>query len=244
MVEKKKSTIKARMIQYADTKGFSKRKIYRDTGISNGTLNNDSGITEQIVDKFLQTYSDVDPVWLLTGKGNGPIRLTDPSLDDYSIVHERAALMGQQLSQSEIEKQALSTRSLRLKLAEEAIPLLSSIDIEGFIEDKNIIEYYVVPNFKRKGAEFIIQVDGDSMDPTFRAGDLVACKVIDEDSFIQSNKAYMIATEQGVLFNRIKTSQLEGFFEIHSDNKLYDNYLIERKSIKGIALIVGKLRPE
>lgn len=32
------STFKGRILQYAEIKGFSKRKIYIDTGISNGVL--------------------------------------------------------------------------------------------------------------------------------------------------------------------------------------------------------------
>ena len=64
------SKIKQRILEYAEFKGFSKRKIYVDTGIANGTLDKSSGLSEPNIEKFVSTYDEVNPAWLVTGKGS------------------------------------------------------------------------------------------------------------------------------------------------------------------------------
>jgi phage repressor protein C with HTH and peptisase S24 domain len=48
----------------------------------------------------------------------------------------------------------------------------------AFTEETAVMEFecerYVIPAFK--GADFLIQVKGDSMQPTYYSGDLVACQ--------------------------------------------------------------------
>lgn len=248
---KKTSKIKARILQYADFKGFSKTRIYKDSGISNGTLDKSTGITEHVLDKFLKAYPDVDPVWLITGEGNSPLRATDPTLDDYSMVHEQSALYGMKLSQDEIDRRASAVRQLRMQLAEDAIPLVSNSVAAGFgssdfmINDDDVIDYYVLPNLKDKGAEFLVKVDGDSMEPKFKAGDIVGCKVIHEDSFIQHNRPYLVSTDQGLLLKRLTTdSENAEYYNLHSDNENYPWFRLQRENIHGVAIIVGYIRPE
>lgn len=69
-MEKNFSPIKKRILLYADNKGYSKRKIYLDTGISNGVLDKKTGLTEDNIEKFISTYKDINIEWLLTGNGN------------------------------------------------------------------------------------------------------------------------------------------------------------------------------
>lgn len=64
------SIIKSRIIQFAEYKRFSKRKIYLDTGISNGVLDKPTGLTEDNIEKFISTYPEVNVNWLMTGEGN------------------------------------------------------------------------------------------------------------------------------------------------------------------------------
>ena len=53
---------------FAEYKAFSKRKIYLDTGISNGILDKNGGLSEDSILKFLSTYREIDPTWFLTGE--------------------------------------------------------------------------------------------------------------------------------------------------------------------------------
>jgi hypothetical protein len=61
------SPIKQRILLFADTLNISKRDFYKKTGISRGTLESPTGITEETIAKFLATYQNISPEWLLTG---------------------------------------------------------------------------------------------------------------------------------------------------------------------------------
>lgn len=64
------SIIKANILQYLDFKGVSKYEFYQKTGVSNGVLSQKNGLSEENTMKFLSYYTDINPVWLLTGKGS------------------------------------------------------------------------------------------------------------------------------------------------------------------------------
>lgn len=64
------SPIKQRVLSFATTLGISKREFYVNIGVSRGTLESKTGITEDILAKFIATYPDVSPLWLLTGEGS------------------------------------------------------------------------------------------------------------------------------------------------------------------------------
>jgi len=63
------SPIKHRILQYIEYLGISKRDFYAKTMISRGTLESSTGITEEIIARFIATYQNISPVWLLTGEG-------------------------------------------------------------------------------------------------------------------------------------------------------------------------------
>lgn len=66
---REKSTIKENILKYLDFKGVSKYEFYQKTGVSNGVLTQKSGMSEENTLRFLSYYDDVNPEWLLTGKG-------------------------------------------------------------------------------------------------------------------------------------------------------------------------------
>ena len=63
------SILKKRILQYLNFKGISKYECYSNTGITNGVFSQLNGMSEDNILKFLSYYSDINPDWLLTGKG-------------------------------------------------------------------------------------------------------------------------------------------------------------------------------
>ncbi|RGS35833.1 hypothetical protein DWX97_14290 [Bacteroides cellulosilyticus] len=64
---------KARILQYLEYKGISKPQFYTDVDIKRGLLDSDkmnATVTDAIIAKILVAYTDVDPLWLLTGRGS------------------------------------------------------------------------------------------------------------------------------------------------------------------------------
>lgn len=63
------SPIKQRILQYIDDKYVSKRDFYNKSAISRGTLESNTGITEDILAKFIAIHPEVSLEWLIYGNG-------------------------------------------------------------------------------------------------------------------------------------------------------------------------------
>ena len=68
--EQKISPIKERILYFADYLGISKRDFYKTIGVSRGTLESKTGITEDTMAKFIAKYPEVSLEWLITGQGS------------------------------------------------------------------------------------------------------------------------------------------------------------------------------
>lgn len=130
----------------------------------------------------------------------------------------------------------------------EGIPLIPFDAMAGALTSEQTVldyecEHYIVPAFK--GADFLITVKGDSMHPTYRSGDMVACKRVPmSDCFFQWNKAYVVDTDQGALIKRIKKASEKETLLLVSDNSCYDPIELPISAIHGVALVMGIIRLE
>lgn len=130
----------------------------------------------------------------------------------------------------------------------EGIPLIPLSAMAGaFTGDTSVMEYecerYVIPAFK--GADFLIQVKGDSMQPTYYSGDLVACERVPlNDLFFQWNKTYVLDTKQGPLIKRIMPGSDSEHILIVSDNNNYPPFELSKDQFYGVALVRGIVRLE
>lgn len=68
-VKQEKSLIKQNILLYLNKKGVSPYEFYRVSGVTRGVLSQNNGISEDNLVRFLAYASDVNPSWLLTGKG-------------------------------------------------------------------------------------------------------------------------------------------------------------------------------
>lgn len=62
------SPIKQRILQHIDSLQLSKREFYHTTGISRGTLEAKTGITEDTLTKIFAKYPDLDVRWVVLGE--------------------------------------------------------------------------------------------------------------------------------------------------------------------------------
>lgn len=225
------STQKERIIQYLKIKGISKNKFYITTGVSNGTLDKKSGLTGDSIEKFYSIYDDVNPEWLLTGKGN---MLKDSNLN------RAVAYIQPDIPPLELANPATEYKRIRL------YDVAASAGFGSFdemVSTEKVVGTYIIPDFKN--ADWMIYVRGSSMYPKYSSGDIIACRVLRESHFIQWNKVYVVATrEQGILVKRLKKSDKENHIYAVSDNPTYDPFYIPNDEILGIALVVGVIRLE
>ena len=211
------STQKDRILQFIDYKEISKNKFYIETGISNGILDKKSGLSMDTVEKFYSTYPEINPEWLLTGKG--PMLKEDNNLPMAS-------------------KSANSEGIPLIPL--DAMAGISSGEVSVLELD---CERYVIPMFK--GADFLIPVKGSSMIPKYNSGDIVACKKVPmQDIFFQWNKVYVLDTNQGAIIKRVAKSEEKDCIKIVSENPNYEPFDLHLSQIYSIAIVIGVVRQE
>jgi len=209
------SPIKQRILEYADTLNISKRKFYEKIGVSRGTLESKTGITEDIVAKFIANYPEINVEWLITG-------------------------FGERFKKDMVATKTTNIQGIPLVNLEVAAGFGSD---DFSITEQDIEANYVVPDFN--GIDFMIRVKGSSMYPKYSSGDIIACRKLRDSKFIQWNKCHVIATrEQGLLVKRLKKGTTEKSITAISDNKEYEPFEIPLNEVTGIAIVVGVIRLE
>lgn len=220
------SSIKERILKIPENKGISKENFFTEIGMTYGNFKGKSKgtpINSNAIVDILSIYPDINLEWLLTGKGS--------------------MLKSEQTSATAVLDHIADSSNM--------IPLVSVTAVGGLgnanfsIAERDIKDYYRIPKFDHKKVDFMIEVEGSSMYPKYNSGDVVACRVIQEDKFIQWNKTHVIATkDQGLLIKRIKESEEKHHLTMVSDNKDYPPFDVPKSEIEGIALVVGVVRLE
>ena len=219
----KKLTIKERILYFAKNQGISRTDLFNELEVAASNFKG-VGLKSEIgadkIVKFLTSYQNVSPEWILTGNGS----MFRDETPEATEIHPSESI--------------------------NAIPFVGLSVVAGFgsadfkIEATDVKAYYVVPKFKDRKIDFMIEVAGSSMYPKYNSGDVIACKIIRESQFIQWNRVHVIATkEQGLVVKRIKENGEHSIMAI-SDNKDYPPFAIPMDEIAGIALVVGVIRLE
>lgn len=191
------------------------KKIGASKGVLSRALAKNTDIQSKWLRLIVENYPRYNSEWLLTGNG--------------SMLKETTDAMK----------------------APNGIPLVIPTAIGGFgnnhfsIAERDVKDYYVIPKFRHKEIDFMIEVEGSSMYPKYNSGDVVACKIIKENSFIQWNKTHVIATrDQGIIIKRIKKGKDDTRLCMVSDNRNYGPFEVPKSEITGIALVIGVIRLE
>ena len=227
-----------RIKAYMDFKGIKVAPFEKSIGMSNASfgksLKTKGSIGTDKLENILSVYSDINPVWLLTGEGN--------------MLKTEAPCSGEAAPEGAKSKKISGTKARKAEKDTQGIPLIPLSAMAGaFTSDIPVMEYecehYIIPDFK--GADFIIRVKGDSMQPTYYSGDLVACQKISlQDIFFQWNKTYVLDTDQGPLIKRVRRGTDDNHILIVSDNASYEPFELDRAQLHAVALVRGIIRLE
>lgn len=203
-------------------KGLSVRAFEQSISASNGAIgraiNKGSDIVATWLSKIIEIYPDINATWLLTGEGT----MLQSETDVQVAAAEPTAVGGIPLIPIEAMAGVLSGNSAQV-LEQEC-------------------EHYNIPMFK--GAEFLIRISGDSMQPKYYSGDIVACKRLPLDTFFQWNRVYVVDSEQGVIIKRVRRGSDDRHIVFVSDNTAYEPFELPLEKIYSIALVVGVVRAE
>ena len=84
-----------------------------------------------------------------------------------------------------------------------------------------------------KGADYAIQVTGDSMSPEYPSGSMILIKRINEKAFIEWGKTYVLDTENGAVIKTIRRTDNPDVIECVSLNPAYQPFTMETRYING-----------
>jgi phage repressor protein C with HTH and peptisase S24 domain len=209
------TSVKQRLMEFMSHINISQRRFEEATGLSNGYINN-------------------------LRHAPSPTKL-QKIFNTYPELNRTWVLTG--------EGSMINDNTADNKEDEGSIPLIPVYAMAGFLTSgfDSVMPYdcerFIVPAFQ--GADFLIRVQGDSMEPRYMSGDIVACKRVPLDRlWFQWGKAYIIDTTQGALVKRIEPSDRDGFISIHSENTRYKPFDLPTTDINAVALIIGTIRVE
>ena len=218
--------------------GISARALEQSIGCSNGVIsrciNKGTDISSQWVSKIIDTYSEVNPTWLLTGKGE-MLKTKDASNAISSKLTAKATSKSSKNNQ-DAQHNIQETRP-RIPFDAAAGKLTAAISSVGENECERIP---VIPTFPKY--DFTIIARGDSMEPQYLSGDELACLFIKETSFIQWGRAHVLDTAQGIVVKRIFDAG--NSILCKSNNPAYPDFKIDKSEIYHLALVVGYIRIE
>lgn len=185
------------------------------------SLKNKGAIGTDKLENILKAYPDISPLWLVSGIGN--------MLTNYAPKKHTSTL--QQTNDPN-----------------KGIPLIPVEAMAGFFQGEQSVmlhecDFYVMPIFK--SADYLITVKGDSMQPKYYSGDIIACKHLSlSDIFFQWGKVYVIDTDQGALIKKVEQGNSNDTITLVSENPTYKPFEVSRKSIYHISIVLGVIRAE
>lgn len=122
------------------------------------------------------------------------------------------------------------------ELEREMIPVLPTDARAGTLaEFSESVEAY---NCERmvspiRGADFAMQVTGDSMSPEYPSGSVIICKKINEKAFIEWGKVFVLDTPNGAVIKSVRKTDDDNEVECVSLNPAYQPFRINTEYING-----------
>lgn len=208
---------KERVILYLKNKGIGQTAFESNTGLSRGVLAQKSGLNATSLEKILLACDDLNPEWLITGKGE--------------------MLKSNKTSSLISSAQLQNPTSTKPRIPYTASAGYITNAVEG-ITEAQCEQIPIIPAFPNY--DFTIIIKGDSMEPKYEGGDEVACKRVDGTSFIQWGKVHVLDTAQGIVIKRIYEDGDK--IKCVSYNPEYPPFSIDKSEIYSISLVVGLLR--
>ena len=205
---------KDRILRYIEHEGISIREFERKCGFSNGYFNKIKDFSTDKVQEITRVFPNLNYIWVLTG--------------------ETCMLNSDMAQPNEISQVKIETRP-RIPYTAAAGSLTSAVEGVTSEQCEHIPRISFFPEY-----DFTIIIKGDSMEPKYEGGDEVACKRIDNTSFIQWGKPHVLDTAQGIMIKR--TYEDGDKRRCVSYNPEYPDFSIDKNEIYSMSLVVGLVR--
>lgn len=175
--------------------------------------------------KILEIYPDIDPAWLLTGKG-------ETKRGTVSIVAEtRVTYAGPE----DIEKEYVLVPRYNVKVSAGGGSLVDNAQVIDHLAFKTV---WIRTTMHLNPADLLlVNTMGDSMYPTIKEGDML---LVDKSQREVRDDAIYILLNDGALIAKRLQKLYDGSIQIKSDNKVYDTQLVPFDRVN-VLNIIGRV---
>lgn len=208
----KKSPIKQNILQYLATKGTTPYEFYKKSGVTRGVLNQNNGISEENIARFLAYAPDVNVEWLITGRGS---------------------MMGN-------NEKELTTQNINDGAPYYDVDFIGGFD-EVF-NDQTVNPELSITNGICPRAQLWCNITGHSMEPTISNGDIIALRQcsIDDIQYGEIYAVVMDSFRTVKMLRRSETPGMIRFVPVNTAD--FDPQDFPVKRILKIYEVVGCLR--
>lgn len=229
-------SIQDRIRQYISFKGITPYKFCKDLGFSLGYLDKKGAIGTDKYLKIIEYYPDINPYWLLTGKGE--MLKQNNEINSYDI-------------NSSLNIQTVSDLgySYDKKIEEQEINLYdinAAANLQTLFElgQQNVIGKLRIPNLPR--CDGAIYLRGDSMYPLLKSGDIVIYKILNNLSNLIFGEMYLIDYsidgDDYLVVKYINESDIDNHIRLVSYNQHFGPIDIPLSSVRSIAIVKASVR--
>ena len=220
--------LKERLIKFIKSQGLTISAFETKVGLSNGSVSRtNDNMRRRTVEAIIAVFPRLNETWLLTGEGE---MLKQPyKVDEIEIpTKEEIDAIKADIKSGHVSFVPLiPTAALANSLSEFLGPGIRKMDCQNIISP--------VP-----GAEFAIQISGDSMEPKFQDGMIVFLKRINDSAFIPWGNTLVLDTENGAFIKNVfPCNGDENMIEARSINPLYPTMRIPKTSVFGMYRVLN-----
>ncbi|WP_345369293.1 S24 family peptidase [Algivirga pacifica] len=174
-----------------------------------------SGIHSKWLEEIVDKYPQLNPTWLLTGKGSMLLENERKEVKTINDPHENDVLVP-------------------------VYNIEASAGI-GFLNGSEYIMDQIKIPFAEKG-DVAISINGDSMYPVIDDGDLAVIRQFPFHDYVMYGNIYVIVTDEASFCKVIKKSDNPETLLMRSLNKEYEDFEIPIRLIRYVYLVVGVVR--
>jgi phage repressor protein C with HTH and peptisase S24 domain len=235
-----------RFYQYLEYKGIKPTRFEKDNGLSNGylgtQLKRNGSLGEDTLNTIVDNCLDLNPVWLLTGKGYMTNSIATLDSNDENKLN--------QMVEPSSQVYRMKTDKMLQKQSVPLYDIQASASVVALFRDQSSekpVDHITIPNLPK--CDGAIYVSGDSMYPLLKSGDIIMYKKLANTvDNIFWGEMYLVSliNDDGDEFVMVKwihkSDQGEDFIKLVSENRHHQPKDFHIKNVKGLALIKASVR--
>lgn len=204
-----------RLHEYLRKNNIPPTRFEKEIGLSNGylgvQLKRGSDLGETILNKIIDNCLEINPEWLLTGRGN---MLRSDEKPEAIVAGENKGIPYY------------------------AVDFLAGFD--SVYNDQTVAPNAMISFPNIKGAECWVDVSGKSMEPLISPGDVIAIREVKEwRKNILYGEVYAIVTEEYRTIKRIRRAPSKDYITLVPENPDYDSQDILAEDVRAVYQVLG-----